>query len=94
MDLINGIEGVSSIKPDGAFYVMMNVSGLFGKKYKDTVISDVDTLCELLLCEVKLALVPGTGFGAPNYVRWSYATSMDNINEGIKRLKIFIEKLS
>lgn len=94
VDLINGIEGVSSIKPDGAFYVMMNVSGLFGKKYKDTVISDVDTLCELLLCEVKLALVPGTGFGAPNYVRWSYATSMDNINEGIKRLKIFIEKLS
>ena len=94
VELINGIEGVSSIKPDGAFYVMMNVSGLFGKKYKDTVISDVDTLCELLLCEVKLALVPGTGFGAPNYVRWSYATSMDNINEGIKRLKIFIEKLS
>jgi len=94
VELINGIEGVSSIKPDGAFYVMMNVSGLFSKKYKDTVISDVDTLCELLLCEVKLALVPGTGFGAPNYVRWSYATSMDNINEGIKRLKIFIEKLS
>ena len=94
VELINGIEGVSSIKPDGAFYVMMNVSGLFGKKYKDTVISDVDTLCELLLSEVKLALVPGTGFGAPNYVRWSYATSMDNINEGIKRLKIFIEKLS
>ena len=94
VELINGIEGVSSIKPDGAFYVMMNVSGLFGKKYKDTVISDVDILCELLLCEVKLALVPGTGFGAPNYVRWSYATSMDNINEGIKRLKIFIEKLS
>lgn len=94
VDLINDIDGVSSIKPDGAFYVMMNVSGLFGKKYQDTVISDVDTLCELLLSEVKLALVPGTGFGAPNYVRWSYATSMDNINEGIKRLKEFINKLS
>ena len=94
VELINGIDGVSSVKPDGAFYVMMNVSGLFGKKYQDTVISDVDTLCELLLSEVKLALVPGTGFGAPNYVRWSYATSMDNINEGIKRLKEFINKLS
>ena len=90
VDLINGIEGVSSIKPDGAFYVMMNVSGLFGKKYKDTVISDVDTLCELLLSEVKLALVPGTGFGAPNYVRWSYATSMDTIVDGIERLKKFL----
>ena len=94
VDLINKVDGVSSIKPDGAFYVMMNISGLFGKKYQDTVIWDADTLCELLLSEVKLALVPGTGFGAPNYVRWSYATSMDNINEGIRRLKLFIEKLS
>ncbi|MBE7029536.1 MAG: pyridoxal phosphate-dependent aminotransferase [Ruminococcaceae bacterium] len=93
VDLINNIDGVSCIKPDGAFYVMMNISSLFGKTYNDTVIDNVDTLCELLLSEVKLALVPGTGFGAPNYVRWSYATSMDNINEGIKRLSLFIDNL-
>ncbi len=93
VDLINNIDGVSCIKPDGAFYVMMNISSLLGKTYNDTVIDNVDTLCELLLSEVKLALVPGTGFGAPNYVRWSYATSMDNINEGIKRLSLFIDNL-
>jgi len=50
-------------------------------------------LCDMLLTEVKLALVPGTGFGAPDYVRWSYATSMENIDEGISRLKKFISKL-
>ncbi|MBR4892971.1 MAG: pyridoxal phosphate-dependent aminotransferase [Clostridia bacterium] len=93
VDLINNIDGVSCIKPDGAFYVMMNISSLLGKTYNDTVIDNVDTLCELLLSEVKLALVPGTGFGAPNYVRWSYATSMDNINEGVKRLSLFIDNL-
>jgi len=94
VELINNIEGVSCINPDGAFYVMMNISSLIGRKYENTVIDNVDTLCELLLSEVKLALVPGTGFGAPNFVRWSYATGMDNINEGIRRLNSFIEKLS
>lgn len=93
VDLINGIDGVSCIKPNGAFYVMMNISDILGKKYNGVVVDTVDTLCEMLLSEVKLALVPGTGFGAPNYVRWSYATSMDNINEGIKRLKDFISDL-
>ena len=88
--LINTIEGVSCIQPDGAFYVMMNISEIIGKKFGETVIDTVDTMCELLLSEVKLALVPGTGFGAPDYVRWSYATSMDNIVEGVERLKKFL----
>lgn len=90
VDLINGIDGVSCIKPNGAFYVMMNISKILGKKYNDVVIDTVDTLCEMLLSEVKLALVPGTGFGAPDYVRWSYATSMENISEGLERLKKFL----
>lgn len=94
VELINEIEGVSAIKPHGAFYVMMNIAKLINMSYNGKVIADVDMLCDLLLEEVKLALVPGTGFGAPNYVRWSYATSMDNINEGIRRLKSFIGKLN
>ncbi len=93
VDLINKVDGVSCIKPDGAFYVMMNISSLLGKKFEDKVIDTVDTLCDLLLSEVKLALVPGTGFGAPDFVRWSYATSMENINEGIRRLTLFINEL-
>ena len=50
--------------------------------------------CCFFFTEVKLALVPGTGFGEPDYVRWSYATSMKNIDEGISRLKKFISKLN
>lgn len=90
IDLINGIDGVSARKPSGAFYIMMNIEKLIGRKYNGKVVSDVDVLCNMLLDEVKLALVPGTGFGAPNYVRWSYATSIENITEGISRLKKFI----
>ena len=90
IDLINGIDGVSARKPSGAFYIMMNIEKLIGRKYNGKVVSDVDVLCNMLLDEVKLALVPGTGFGAPNYVRWSYATSIENITEGILRLKKFI----
>jgi len=93
VELINGIDGVSCIKPDGAFYIMMNIAKLLNKSYNGKVIENVDMLCDMLLTEVKLALVPGTGFGAPDYVRWSYATSMKNIDEGISRLKKFISKL-
>ncbi len=93
VELINKVDGVSCVKPDGAFYIMMNISSLLGKKFEDKVIDTVDTLCDLLLSEVKLALVPGTGFGAPDFVRWSYATSMENINEGIRRLTLFINEL-
>ena len=93
VDLINGIDGVSARKPSGAFYIMMNIEKLIGRKCNGKVVSDVDVLCNMLLDEVKLALVPGTGFGAPNYVRWSYATSIENITEGILRLKKFISVL-
>ena len=92
VDLINAIDKVSARKPSGAFYIMMNIEKLIGKSYNGKVISDVDILCDMLLDEVKLALVPGTGFGAPSYVRWSYATSKENITEGIARLKRFIDK--
>ena len=82
---INSMAGVSCLKPEGAFYVMMNISKLLGK-YADSA----DELCAKLLEEVKLALVPGTGFEAPNYVRWSYATSMENIEKGLDRLEQFL----
>ena len=82
---INAMDGVSCLKPEGAFYTMMNISKLIGK-----VAKDADDLCAKLLDDVKLALVPGTGFEAPNYVRWSYATSMENIEKGLDRLEQFL----
>ena len=90
VDRMNSIEGVSCIKPEGAFYVMMNIEKLIGKELHGTVIRDADDFGNLFLKYGKVAVVPGTGFGAPNFVRWSYATSMENIQEGLNRLEKFL----
>ena len=90
VERMNSIEGVSCIKPEGAFYVMMNIEKLVGKELHGTVIRDSDDFGNLFLKYGKVAVVPGTGFGAPNFVRWSYATSMENIKEGLNRLEKFL----
>jgi len=91
VDRINSIEGVSCLKPQGAFYVMMNITKLFGKEIKGKVINTSDDFCDALLENSKVALVPGSGFGADGYVRWSYATSMKNIENGLDRLEEFLK---
>lgn len=90
VERMNSIDGVSCIKPEGAFYVMMNIEKLIGKELHGTVIRDADDFGNLFLKYGKVAVVPGTGFGAPNFVRWSYATSMENIKEGLNRLEKFL----
>ena len=91
VERMNQIEGVSCIQPHGAFYVMMNIEKLVGKEFHGTVIRDADDFGNLFLKYGKVAVVPGTGFGAPNFVRWSYATSMENIKEGLDRLEKFLK---
>lgn len=92
VDRINKIDGVSALVPEGAFYVFMNIKDLMGKTLKGKVINNADEFCEWLLECNKLALVPGGGFGAEGYVRWSYATSMKNIEEGLNRLEDFLKR--
>ena len=84
---INAVEGVSCLVPQGAFYVMMNISGLKGKTIGGKLINNADDFAEVFLEKQLVAVVPGTGFAAPDYVRWSYATSLENIKEGIDRLE-------
>ena len=91
VDRINSIDGVSCIKPEGAFYVMMNIKELFGREICGKVINTSDEFCELLLEKSLVALVPGSGFGAEGFVRWSYATSMENIKKGLDRLEEFLK---
>lgn len=91
VEAINEIDGVSCRMPQGAFYIMMNISSLIGKTYYGKIINNSDDFAELFLEKARVAVVPGSGFGAENFVRWSYATSMDNIVEGIQRLKNFLE---
>lgn len=88
---MNAIPGVSCLKPEGAFYIMMNLSQLLGRTIQGTVINSADTFSSLFLEKGLVATVPCTGFGAPEFVRWSYATSRENIDRGLDRLEEFLK---
>ena len=94
VDRVNAMELVSCLKPEGAFYIMMNIRKVFGKKCGDVVIDSCDTFASQLLEKGLVAVVPGSGFDAPDYVRWSYATSLENIKEGMDRLEKFLSSLT
>ena len=91
VERINAIDGVSCIKPEGAFYVMMSIEKLIGRTLHGQLIENSDDFCSAFLQHGLVATVPGSGFGAPNYVRWSYATSMENIRKGMDRLEEFLK---
>lgn len=90
VDKINSIRSLSCIKPEGAFYVMVNISKLFNKKINNQVITDSLSFSNLLLEHEKVAVIPGIAFGVDNYIRLSYATSMDNIINGLSRIEKFV----
>ena len=84
---LNAISGVSCVNPQGAFYVFPNVSGLFNKRGPDgTRLRTGDDVADYLLSAAQVAVVPGGGFGAPDYIRLSYATSMEAIERGLSRV--------
>jgi aspartate aminotransferase len=85
--LLRAIPGVKCREPKGAFYAFPDVSAYVGKKSPEGSLLDTDVhLCDWLVEVGKVAVVPGSGFGAPGFVRLSYATSMDNIKKGVDRL--------
>ena len=93
IDRINKIEGVSYIKPSGAFYIMVYVGDFYGKNIAgDTINSSLD-FSKSILEEEKVAVIPGIAFGLDGYIRLSYATSMDIIKEGLDRLERYLKKL-
>jgi aspartate aminotransferase len=81
------------IVPQGAFYAFPSLTGLLGARLDRTTITDGDTFAELALKEAHVALVGGNDFGAPEHVRLSYATSLENLNEAFDRLERFIAQL-
>lgn len=93
LDRIAKIKGLSCIKPEGAFYLFVNVSGVFGKHYNGKPIATSDDFATVLLKEKLVATVPGTGFAAPDYIRLSYALSMENIEKGLDRIESFVNEL-
>lgn len=91
VERVNAMEGVSCLKPEGAFYIMMNVEKQLGRTIHGEIINSSDDFATALLKHGLVAAVPGSGFGAPGFVRWSYATSMDNIKKGMDRLEHFLK---
>ena len=93
IESINNIDLLETLHPNGAFYVMVDVSKLFGKKCDGKVIEGSIDFAKAILEKEKVAVIPGIAFGNDNYIRLSYATSMENIEEGIRRIEKFIKSL-
>ncbi len=86
-ELLIQVPGFSCIKPQGAFYLFPNVS----EALKLTGFTNVDDFSAAILEQEKVAIIPGSGFGAPNNVRLSYATDLDQLTEAIKRIERFMK---
>jgi len=91
VDRVNAIKGISCRKPEGAFYVMVNIEEIIGKTLGGVKITGSMAFAEYLLDNSQVAVIPGAGFGVDNYVRLSYATSMDNIIRGLDRIESAIK---
>jgi len=92
VETIKKIPHVSCVEPQGAFYVMVNISYFKGRTIGSTKIENSLDLAAALIDHANIAVIPGIAFGVDDYIRLSYATSMENIQEGLKRLHQFCEK--
>ncbi len=91
---LRSINGIVCPKPKGAFYTFFDVSSFYNKSFDNFKITDSISFCNYLIKSANIGLVPGIAFGNDNCVRMSYAASMENIKEGISRLKNSLEKLN
>ncbi|MBL6621103.1 MAG: pyridoxal phosphate-dependent aminotransferase [Rickettsiales bacterium] len=94
LDMIDDIDGISSIKPEGAFYIFASCKDLIGKKTESgELINNSNDFASYLLEDALVAVVPGIAFGMEDYFRISYATSENDLTEAFKRIKQSCEKL-
>ncbi len=90
--MLNEIEGVVCVEPQGAFYAYPSVKGLLGKELRGQRPSTSAELAEVCINEAKVAVVPGEAFGAPGYFRMSYALGDEDLEVGVTRLaELFAE---
>ena len=90
--MLNAIDGVVCVEPEGAFYAYPSVKGLLGRSIRGQRPSSSAELAELCINEAKVAVVPGEAFGAPGYFRMSYALGDGDLVEGVSRLaELFAE---
>jgi len=87
IDRLNSLEGITCVKPAGAFYAFPNFSSYLGKSFREKPIRDSVDLADYLLDFAQVAVVPGAAFGTEGFERLSFATSMENIEIGIDRIE-------
>ena len=87
------IPMLSALKPTGAFYLFVDVSGTYGKSYEGQKITSAADFASVLLEKKYVAVVPCADFGMPDYIRLSYATSMELIKEGMDRMEAMVREL-
>ncbi|MDH4231105.1 MAG: pyridoxal phosphate-dependent aminotransferase [Nitrospirota bacterium] len=90
---LSALDHISCAMPSGAFYAFPNTSRIYGRRYGDKTISSSGDLALYLLEEAKVALVHGQAFGDDDYIRLSYATSLEDIRKGIERIREALSKL-
>jgi len=88
---LNTIKGITCNNPQGAFYVMVNINNFINKEIDEIKINGAKEFAKVLLEKAKVAVVPCESFGTEKFIRLSYATSLENIVEGLNRIKFFIE---
>ena len=94
IEALNAVPGVRCNTARGAFYAFPNVSGLFGKRWKGGVIRGSADVCAFLLEDARIACVAGVDFGSDDHIRISYATGLDTIREGMRRMETSVRGLS
>ena len=90
---LNALPGIHCLKPQGAFYVFPNVSKLLGRTVNDRRLASPCDFADYLLEEAKVAVVPGEDFGSKEHIRFSYATALEDIEKGCKRIADAVGKL-
>ncbi len=91
---VSGMKLVSALKPQGAFYLFVDVSQTLDKIYQGARIGDLANLAKILIEDYNAAVIPCDDFGAPGHIRLSYAISMEQIKKGLDRIEEFLEKLA
>jgi aspartate aminotransferase len=94
VDRLNAITGIRCLKPEGAFYVFPNIRDLLGKSANSKRLNSPCDIADYLLEEAKVAGVPGEDFGSQEHIRFSYATSLEDIEKGCARIRDSVSKLS
>ena len=94
IELLNDLSGVTCSIPDGAFYVFPSFKAFLNKKANGKILKDTFDISQYILEAVSVVTVPGDGFGAPGYIRFSYATSSETIRKGIRRVEAALDKIT